>query len=125
MKSFTLTSTLTLLLVALFGLASAAPIPAPAPADDSASLVMLKLGDGSVARCTLPSGATREKADQVSSRLVASGKVACKDGQDRAPGGGKTLHCDQGQLVSNQEATDTLKDACSDHQGLHQLFMAP
>lgn len=125
MKSTTLSTTFTLLLLAIIGLVQAAPLPAPAPApaEGSASFVLLMLDNGNTAKCTLPSGFTVQKADQVSSKLVASGKMACRSGRIHAQGGGKTLHCEKGQLVSNEEATETLKSACNDHQGVHKLMV--
>ncbi|KAJ1018651.1 hypothetical protein NDA13_006341 [Ustilago tritici] len=125
MKSTTLSTTFTLVLLAIIGLVQAAPLPAPAPApaEGSASLVLLTLDNGRMAKCTLASGFTVQKADQVSSKLIASGKMACRSGPIHAQGGGKTLHCEKGQLASNDEAAETLKSACNDHQGVHQLMV--
>lgn len=83
------------------------------------SLVLLKLSSGQVARCTLPDGRTRTKADLVSSKLVASGKMTCKDAVHR--GTGKTLWCEQGQLTDDDEAVQTLMDACEVHAGLRSV----
>ncbi|KAJ1023663.1 hypothetical protein NDA18_004649 [Ustilago nuda] len=123
MKSTTLSTTFTLLLLAIIGLVQAAPMPAPAPAEGSASFVLLMLDNGNTAKCTLPSGFTVQKADQVSSKLVASGKMACHIRRIHAQGGGETLRCEKGQLASNEEATETLKGACNEHQGVHKLML--
>lgn len=89
----------------------------PGANEGSASIVLLKTSSGQVARCILPDGPTRTKADLVSSKLVASGQMACKDAYHHR-GGGKTLWCEQGQLVDDQQAKATLEDACDVHRGL-------
>ncbi|EST08148.1 hypothetical protein PSEUBRA_002232 [Kalmanozyma brasiliensis GHG001] len=83
------------------------------------SLVLLQLSSGQIARCTLPNGRTRAKADMVSSKLVASGKMTCKDALHR--GSGKTLWCEQGQLTDDDEAIETLMQACEVHEGLRSV----
>lgn len=126
MKSTTLAVVFTSTLLLLTTLANATPIPPllhPMPSvifDEHTSHVVLKLNDGRIARCTLPSQPSRAKADMVSSKLVASGKMNCKQvGEHRH--GGKTLFCESGQQVSAKEASDTLVAACASHAGFHSM----
>ncbi|SJX65251.1 uncharacterized protein SRS1_16075 [Sporisorium reilianum f. sp. reilianum] len=114
MKSFS-TALFALTLLALVGTALSAPLPA--------SSVELHLSDGRVAKCNLLNQPSREKADMVSSKLVASGKLACPSTQEHSAGG-KTVRCEQSQLAGTQEATNVLKDACASHQGLHSIMAA-
>lgn len=110
------------LAVTLLALATstlAAPLPAGPP--HPASAVVLKLGNGRIARCTLPTAPSRAKADMVSSKLVASGKMACKDTLEH-PRGGKTMTCDLGQHESKDEGMGVLKDACESHEGVHVVM---
>lgn len=58
----------------------------------------------------------------VSSKLVASGKMACTKTREHSTGGGKTLECESGQFTSAEEGEETLKGACERHEGVHRLL---
>ncbi|TKY88401.1 hypothetical protein EX895_002753 [Sporisorium graminicola] len=110
MKSSTILLTITLL--ALLSTVLSAPLPS--------SSVVLKLSDGRTSKCDLPYQPSREKVDLVSSKLVASSKIACPASHEH-PSGGKTVQCEQSQLAATDEANDMLHGACDDHQGVHSV----
>lgn len=126
MKFSTLTSVLALTILVLLNMAIAYTLPPFASTSGAYSAVVLQLNDGHVAQCTLSGhhqrpSLSRSKADMVSSKLVASGKMACKGAHEHRDGMGKTLVCVSGQLGSEEDAVSTLKDACEGHQGIHYV----
>ncbi|CDU23515.1 uncharacterized protein SPSC_02144 [Sporisorium scitamineum] len=109
MKSFT-----TLLAFTLFALNTVLSAPMPS------SSVVLQLKNGRTARCDLPQQPSRDRADMVSSKLVATYLVACPGVQEHSAGG-KTVTCEQSQLADAEVANSMLRDACATHQGSHSV----
>lgn len=115
------------LILALTGHTFGSPLPTSDSHVEHHAAVLLKLNDGRTARCQLEQPRAHHAAQVVSSALVASAKMACKEpGQDssveRGDARGKLFTCESGQNVSADEANDTIRAACNENFGLHEVL---
>ncbi|SNX86886.1 uncharacterized protein MEPE_05595 [Melanopsichium pennsylvanicum] len=122
MKTGSIFSLLAIASAVLLGLTSATPVPAPqdqALREDGHSSVVLRLNNNRRAHCHISLSPSGTRAEIVSSKLVASGKISCKNNSDENP---RVKVCDLGQQATEDEGTQTLKDACDGHNGKFQVM---